>query len=254
MGEELQCGSTGQSEAPWHNRENCFSKSTDLLLIARSIRHIKDNHGALTLVADHGDVCQQSLLVNFNEKSLQLDRPLEWNDKLDYFRVFFRDRYHNWNFFSVSEFSSSPFAISAAMPEELYFLQRRACQRVKVPVGTRALVKNGNQVMTTVFVKDLSAGGMLMSNDPADGEYVKDSVINDILVSIPPSGAGGENGSIRTVLPLIGQGRIVRSYVDRQTNRPCYGVSFQYDSNYVKDTINQIVSEVNRGVEQSDFI
>ena len=98
--------------------------------------------------------------------------------------------------------------------------------------------------MATVFVHDLSAAGMLMCNDPAEGEYATDSIINDIVVSIPPRGSAGEVSTARKVLPLICRGRIVRSFVDQETQRPCYGVSFHYDSNYVKETISQVVSEV----------
>jgi hypothetical protein len=88
---------------------------------------------------------------------------------------------------------------------------------------------------------------MLMYNDPAEGEYATDSIINDIVVSIPPFSGAGEKSCVRKVLPLIGQGRIVRSYIDSDTQRPCYGVSFLYDSSYVKETIDQIVSEMGKG-------
>ncbi len=247
---DLQAG----DERPWLAEESSFSKSEDSVRISRAIRFLKENHAPLTLVDAGGGMRQESLLVSINEGSLRIDRPLEWDGEPDFFRIFFRDHHRNWNYFPASAVSYSPFALSVAMPEELHYLQRRACHRVKLPIGTRALVKNGNRDMATVFVQDLSAAGMLMFNDPAEGEYSKDSIINDIVVSIPPGGRGHSEGSIRKVLPLIGQGRIVRSYLDEETRRPCYGVSFQYESSYVKETINQIISEVENDFGQNDFL
>lgn len=241
------------NNGPWLMDESNFSKSEDPVRITRILRYIKENHEPLTLLDEGDRVPRESLLININDGSLQIDKPLEWGDKDSPFRVFFRDQQRNWIFFPVSRVSASPFALSVAVPEALHYLQRRACPRVKVPIGTRALVKNGNQLMSTVFVHDLSASGMLMHNNPAEGEYAPESIINDIVVSIPHGRAAREKGNIRKVLPLIGQGRIVRSYVDPETHRPCYGVSFQYDSSYVRETINQIISEVEGDVGHSDF-
>ncbi|MDF1578840.1 MAG: hypothetical protein RQ753_10395 [Desulfurivibrionaceae bacterium] len=254
MSDEFSGGSGTEGERPWLDRESRFSKSEDQAFIARSMQYVKDHHGILTLVSDCGGVYQESLLINIEHGALLIDKPLEWAGEPDSFRIFFRDRRRIWNYFPVSGVSYSPFALTVAMPEELHCQQRRACPRVMVPPGTRALVKNGSQAMATVFVHDLSAAGMLMCNDPAEGEYATDSIINDIVVSLPAGGTAHGEGNVRKVLPLIGQGRIVRSYLDKETQRPCYGVSFQYESVYVKETINQIVSEVASDDGRNDFL
>lgn len=239
-------------QEPWLLDDNSFSRSEDREYIAGTLQYIKDHHVPLTLIADGGGVYQPSLLTKITDDSLQLDKPLEWDPGIDSFRAFFRDMNHQWNFFPVRNALDYPFSLAIAWPETLKSLQRRSCSRIKVPAGTRALVRRGNEAMATVFVRDLSVAGMLICNDPAEGEYLTDSIISDIIVSIPPQGTAGEVATARKVLPLISQGRIVRSFVDQETNRPCYGVSFCYDSSYVKDTISQVISEVERDILSGD--
>lgn len=239
---------------PWLEDEGRFVISEDQGCIAETMGYLKDNHVSLTLVDGGGEVCLQSLLVNITDGVLQLDKPLEWSSTCDSFRVFFRDMNQQWNFFEARSLSGNPFSLPIAAPVELYLLQRRSYRRVKVPVGTRALVKKDNEAMATVVVHDLSAAGMLMANDPAECEYTTDSIIRDIVVSIPPRGSVGEVSTARKILPLICRGRVVRSFIDQETERPCYGVSFHYDSNYVQETISQVVSEVESPALSDDSI
>ncbi|MCK4839093.1 MAG: PilZ domain-containing protein [Desulfobulbaceae bacterium] len=229
---------------PWLAEDNGFSISKDQGYIAKTMDYLKDNHVTLTLVDDAGGVCLQSLMVNIVDGALQVDKPLDWDEEIGSFRVFFRDMTQRWNFFMASSQPGNPFSLSIVMPDALSFYQRRSSTRVKVPVGARALIRKENEKIATVFITDLSAAGMLMCNDLAEGEYDTDSIISDIVVSIPPIGAAGEVSTVRKVLPLIARGRIVRSFVDQETLRPCYGVSFHYDSKYVKESIDQVVSEV----------
>ena len=240
------------SETPeldlWPSDLRGFSNSKDGDYILKLVQSVRDNHVSLTLVSAVDNICQQSLLIKISDNSLQIDKPLDWDKSVDSFRVFFRDMQQRWNFFLASNLTDFPFSLTIAMPEELHTLQRRSCSRVKVPFGTRALVKTGNDIISTVFVNDLSAAGMSMCNDPTGGDYATDSVIKDIVVSIPNSTFSGESRASRKVLPLISQGRIVRSFVDHETSRPCYGISFDHDSNYVKETIRQAVSEFEREI------
>lgn len=239
---------------PWLEDQGRFVISEDLGGVSETMAYLKDNHVSLTLVDGSGGVCLQSLLVNITDGVLQLDKPLEWDGAMDSFRVFFRDMNQQWNFFAARSLSGNPFSIPVSVPDELYVLQRRSYRRVKVPVGTRALVKKDNEVMSTVVVHDISAAGMLMANDPAECEYSTDSIIRDIVVSIPPRGSVGEVSTARKILPLICRGQIVRSFVDQATQRLCYGVSFHYDSNYVKETISQVVSEVDSPAASDDIV
>jgi hypothetical protein len=237
---------------PWALPGNRFSQSQNREHIARTMRYIKEEHVALAVVAAGSDVALQSLLINITEGELRIDKPLEWAGAIDSFRVFFRDLQQRWNFFAVSAAGDNPFSLSIPMPEILCLLQRRSCNRIKVPCGTRALVKKADAGLATVLVHDLSAAGMSMCNDPAEGEYAMDSIISDIIVSIPPQLAAGEVSLARKVLPLIGQGRIVRAFVDPQSRRRCYGVSFSYESGYVRDSISQVVAEEERrGLENN---
>lgn len=239
-------------DAPWFVDCDAFSQCNDLGYIAKSVGIVKDNRLPLTLVADGGKIFQQSLLTNITDGLLQIDKPLEWDDEIYSFRAFFRDMQKKWNFFPVNIESCNPFSISVAMPETLSFLQRRSCGRIKVPSGTRALVRNGNDVMSTVFVHDLSAAGMLICNGPAEYQYSTDTIISDIVVSIPPGASGGEVATARKVLPLINQGKVVRSFVDKKSHRSCHGISFHYDSSYVRETIDRAISEVEREVLSGD--
>lgn len=231
---------------PWLADRGRFLRANDPGYIAGILQYLKDNHVPLTLVVDGGGIPRPSLVIDISKGSVQIDKPLEWDAGTGSFRVFYRDMGQMWSFFSVYDFSVDPFRLVTALPDELFFLQKRACPRVAFPPGTRALIKRDNQAMSTVFVHDLSSAGMLICNDPADGEYDRDSIISDIVVSIPARSDNGRGGSARKVLPLISRGQIVRSYRDQETMRPCYGVSFQHDSRYVEETIGQVVAEVER--------
>jgi hypothetical protein len=83
---------------------------------------------------------------------------------------------------------------------------------------------------------------MLVSGLADFEEFPVDSMLNDIVVSIPKEG-GGEGIHSRKVLPLISQGRVVRSFTDRETRRLCYGISFEHESNYVQETLCRIVAD-----------
>ena len=114
---------------------------------------------------------------------------------------------------------------------------------MSVPVGTRAMVKkSGNDLVQTLYVMDISAAGMLFCDVSSVDEHAVGSYINDIVVSLPHE--QGEKVGPRKLLPLIHKGKVVRAFVDKETSRSCYGISFEYDSGYVKDTLCRMISEI----------
>lgn len=229
---------------PWLADESKYLRITERQNIATTMQYIKDNHVSLTVVLENGNILMQSVVINIDGGSVALDKPLNWVDRFEVFRVYFRDCYQRWTYFLVSEPKVTPFAIFMPMPDELCSFQKRICKRVIFPPGTRALVKKENESMATVFVHDLSSAGMLICNDPADGEYDQDSIINDIVVSIPVPSDNQGGIVARKVLPLISRGQVVRSFMDGETSRLCYGIAFQYDSSYVRETISQLIADV----------
>lgn len=233
--------------APWLIDQRSFYPSENNETISEHLAALKENHTMLTLVTAHGTVYSDVLLIVVNGEKIQIDKPLDWEENGDTFRVFYRDQNDYWCFFYSGKASARPFSLSLDIPGRLFYLQRRRYERVPVPVGTRAMVKkNGNDLMQTVYVMDLSAAGMLFCCGASTHEYPVDSILKDIIVSVPhhQGKADDANFSTRKLSPLIQKGKIVRTFVDNKTSRSCYGISFEYDSSYVKDTLCRMISEI----------
>ena len=228
---------------PWLIDQRSFFPSENQENIAENLQELKDNHAMLTLVAAHGKVYSNVVLINIAEGKLQIDKPLDWVENGDAFRIFYRDQDDYWCFFYSADVAAEPFSIAIDIPGRLFYLQRRRHKRIPVPVGTRAMVKkNGNDLMKTVYVMDISAAGMLFCNGALADEFPVDSFIKDIIVSIPPLQEKADG--TRRLSPLIRKGRVVRTFVDNKTKRSCYGISFEYDSSDVQQSLCRMISEI----------
>jgi hypothetical protein len=229
---------------PWQLPEESYLPVEDAKQISRIFAEVRSSHSLMTLLPDAGQVFEKCLLMNIEEGILHIDKPLDWNNHNGSLRVFFRDHQNCWRFFRTSNYTHNPFSLSVEIPETLFLLQRRRYKRVAVPHGTRAIVNTGRDPMTTVFVRDISASGMLFSDSTTTDEYPLDDSFQDIVISIPRAADSGSLAPARKVMPLISSGRVVRSFVDENTGRPCYGVSFEYESNYVREALCSLVQKV----------
>lgn len=236
--------SDNKPDLPWQLPEEIFLPIDNVELIGGVLEKIRGSHGMMTLVVDDGQVFEKCLLTNIDDGMLHIDKPLDWNGHNGSFRVFFRDHENYWRFFRTDKHSHNPFSLSVEVPSELFLLQRRRYKRVAVPPGTRAIAKTGRSVMTTLCVRDISASGLLFCSSVPDEEYPIDDFFQDIVISVPQSSESASEIPVRKVMPLINSGRIVRTFVDGDTSRSCFGISFEYESNYVREELCRLVKDV----------
>lgn len=195
----------------------------------------REKHLFLVLVTEDGRVFPQSLLVSLSDEDLLIDKPLEWDDSIGSFRLFFRSFSGRWRFFRTGVTQALPFSLSLSRPAELFVLQRRSHPRVTVPQGTRAILKKDGRLLNSFYVRDISPGGMLVCTSSPSSGLAMESVLSDIVISLPDHGA--QQGSI---LPPIDKGVVVRSFVDEEKHIYCHGIAFNYESAYIREALGRI--------------
>jgi len=206
---------------------------------------IKDNNFFLTIISDNGRIYQQSLPVRISRDEILIKKPDGWENKFKSFHVFFPKIDNKWNFFSANVKGHSSDILTINIPGKVYFLQKRGHRRFPVPPGTKAFFKeNGAMDIDIVQVQDISAGGMLICQRPSGDKYSIDSLINQIFIMIPPIIENGEISSSKKISPLITQGKIVHSFFNQETSLACYGISFLYQSSYIKKIVTDFVDEL----------
>lgn len=200
-------------------------------------------HLPLTILTEGGEIHQHESEVKLRDNVLEFDLPLNWQIPDGFFHLFFQGVDNCWYFIPGSELGDLPGAFSLALTDPIYCLQRRRYKRVSAPSGTRAIFKLDNTIMDSVHVTDISAGGMQVCSGISSERYPVNSLINEIFIAIPPK----TNGSVcksRRIMPLIRQGKIVRSFVDQESHLSCFGVSFSNDSSYVRKNLEELVGYI----------
>lgn len=235
MGQRRDVGPDSEVASPWEFLGSSFLVEGDRERIDKTLKEAKSNHLSLTLVAEDGRVFTQSLLISLSEEGLLIDKPLEWDDRIGAFRLFFRGLNGRWLFFRTGVTQVMPFSLSLARPGEVFVLQRRSHPRITVPQGTRAILKKDGRLLNSFYVRDLSPAGMLVCTaSPSSGLSVE-SILNDIVISLPDNGT-----KLGRVLPPIDQGQVVRTFVDEESQIYCHGIAFNYDSAYIRAALGQI--------------
>ncbi len=220
---------------PWEESLSAFVFLRQEERIAKVLGEARERHYSLILVADEGHRLGQSLIISMDGDIMQLDRPWDWNDDIDTFRVFFQDEGGLWYGFKARKTFPHPFTISCAMPQKLAFLQRRLYPRVQVPFGTRAMLRKDGRFLSAIFVRDISPVGMLICTGSSAAGIDEASDLSDIVVSIP------EHGSVAGhILPPIPKGKVVYSFFEEKNHSYCHGIAFRYDSPYVLEALGNI--------------
>ena len=115
--------------------------------------------------------------------------------------------------------------------------ERRRAKRLPVPSGTVAYIKNSKGSTDKVYVKDISAVGILVYGYYSDVTYPLNTLVTDIVISIP---ACKLRGTSRISL-VVGEGKVVRSFFDRASQSTCYGIEFTHKSLSFNDKIEKLV-------------
>lgn len=220
---------------PWEFSEGSFLVEVDRERIGKTLKEAREKHLFLVLVTEDGRVFPQSLLVSLSDEGLLIDKPLEWDDKIGSFRLFFRSFNGRWRFFQTGVTQALPFSLSLSRPTEIFVLQRRSHPRVTVPQGTRAILKKDGRLLNSFYVRDISPAGMLVCTASPSSGLSLESVLSDIVISLPDQGA-----ELGGVLPPIDKGVVVRSFFEEESHIHCHGIAFNYESAYIHEALARI--------------
>ena len=201
--------------------------------VSELLREITDNHLAIITDEIH------------NEK-IQIGKPSGWNDSVTSFHVFFKNKYNIWNYFRAENITPYQSFILFSPPTKVFFLQRRRCKRIAAPTGTKVIFREMGHEIDSAYVQDVSAGGMLIGINSAKTKYPSGSIIHEMLITIPPKTKSGKKNIIRKIIPVILNGKVVRTFYDRERLISCYGISFLFKNDSSKIDVNNLISYIEK--------
>ena len=118
------------------------------------------------------------------------------------------------------------------------FLEKRRAKRIAAPEGTTVLLRWDNGPLEPTRVEDISVSGMLICHFNDERIHPVESLINDIIIDIPPC----ELNNNSKIWLLINYGKVVRSFVDQVSRASYYGIELMDDNPYVKEKIASLVN------------
>ena len=118
------------------------------------------------------------------------------------------------------------------------FLEKRRAKRIAAPDGTTVLLRWDNGPLGPIDLMDISVAGMLICNYNNEKMYPVNSLINDIIIDIPPC----ELSNNSKIWLLINYGKVVRSFVDEVSKTSYYGIELIDENPYVKEKIASLVN------------
>ena len=113
--------------------------------------------------------------------------------------------------------------------------ERRRAKRLPVPSGTVAYIKNSKGSTDKVYVKDISAVGILVYGYYSDVTYPLNTLLTDIVISIP---ACKLRGTSRISL-VVEEGKVVRSFFDPILKTSCHGIELMDANTHITDKLEQ---------------
>ncbi len=212
----------------WVSMEGGYEVTQSPGIILKTLELLKTGRLIVSLLC-RGYQSGSTLLYDFDEQNIYIDKPKDWNPDNNKFRVVFRNEAKVWMHFVTVVKEITKDALRCHVPKELFMLQRRSHYRVLLPRESRVTFKYNNE-NHDFKVKDLSAGGMLMYSQfdtdiPQHGNHLK-----DLILSIPchEKIPGVENDIL---IINIDEGDVVREFVRQQHPMLfCFGVRFYLSS------------------------
>ncbi len=205
--------------ARWVTLDNGAQSTESHELIKMSLTRLRKKREMVTLV-HKGYQSPKTVIVNFDDKKLEIDKPSDWPGSQKLIHILFRDESLVWNQIRVKVLKVTSDSIFTQFPSTLVRLQRRANYRVGVPHGSTAMFLYNEEMFQGFQVVDISANGILLC---ADRELPLDrgNPVNDVALFFP---GGGDGLSAGTYIN-IRQGKVMRT--SRSENKKfCYGIFF----------------------------
>ena len=229
--------------APWLIDINDFATCDDLSVIEMTLDEIKKKNVMLVLASPSGERYGNTILIDVDDEIISIDRPNGFDEETrGTFRIFFKDISEAWCFFEVEVISECTSSLCSSFPEVLYRLQQRKKHRVDVPENTRAVFWQKDVIHNGGHVRNLSSAGMLLCTECQDEKFAEDTTIHNIAIALPQHEYSAKSdGDDQDVLPIITNGKIVRSFREEETGLVCHGVSFSDG--------DDVISEIEKFVE-----
>lgn len=199
-----------------------YENSRSAEIIRHSIRRLKKKRVPVYLTSRNYQSAF-TFLGDFNNEYMTIDKPLDWPENVNLARIVFRDEGKLINHFNVRVVKSNDDTITAAMPLEIYRLQRRQHLRVVAPYGSQVSYTYRSERFHSIPLHNFSANGMLFhTHNNIDLEL---PLLTDIELTFPVDSTQ-EDSQANLATFSIGQGEVVRSIIDDETNLNCIGVTF----------------------------
>lgn len=195
-------------------------------IITTTLFRLKSKRIFLTLL-HRGYQSGSTVLIAYDRKQLEIDKPLDWPHTETRVRILFKDTARLWTYFTVEVTAATADSLFTRVPDTIYRLQRRSHFRVEPPSGSQASFVHRGTSFTGLSIQDISAGGMLLLSASRLPLSSEDSITH-ISIFIPDGGElinPREGGDL--VIP-IRQGRIARV---SEGDAYGYGIDFKYSQN-----------------------
>lgn len=209
--------SSSRGAATWITLRSGAQATESREVIVQILSWLVASRELLTL-ASKGYQSPRTILVGFDEVSLEFDLPLDWPPAQQSIQVLFRDEAMVWNQLRVRVLRVEGDSLFTEFPVRLQRLQRRANYRVIAPLGSTAAFRCEHGEYHGMQVVDISANGVMVCVDhpcPLDtGDQLLD--VELYFPGLSPGSAGHL---------FIRRARVMRT--DQQDNiKYFYGIRF----------------------------
>ncbi len=222
----------------WIPGEEGYDTTKSLEIIKVALANIKKKRMFVVLL-QKGYQSGSTIIVDFDDKHLLIDKPMDWPGSNFSVRVVFKDEAMVWNHFTVKVVGVYKDTLKTIFPTELFRLQRRSHFRINVPRGSEASFGRKDWRYTDGAMVDISVGGMLLRFDrlkPIVDGHSNDKISHIVLTILPGPGEPSDEA----VALVVEEGRIVREMFDQQSKCLMVGVKFSLKVNEEKDLMQYV--------------
>ncbi|HIJ90280.1 MAG: PilZ domain-containing protein [Desulfobulbaceae bacterium] len=211
--------SAGKRSEQWVTLENGTQSTDSHELILMALDRLREKRELVSLVHT-GYQSPKTVIVKYDDRMLEIDKPLDWPGTREVIHVLFKDETMVWNEVRVQVTHTTESSIFTEFPSTLFRLQRRSDYRVGVPGGSTVMFTHNNEICQGFQVVDVSANGMFVCTDRYSPLEPGD-ILLDLAVFFPGTGTGVSAG----IYMNIGKAKVMR--VTRGNNKKyCYGIFF----------------------------
>ncbi len=228
--------SGGKKKEPsyWVTDERGHEKTSSHKTIRQALLMVKENNKFI-VIAHKNYQSGNTILIDFDDQGLIIDKPLDWSTKIKKIRVLYKDESLVWNYFIVKINSTTKDTLKTQFPTELFRMQRRSHFRVEMPHGSIASFTVHKEEYENVVISNISIGGMMFCFERKDisspEEFVEQEKMKNFTILVPkkvkPIADQRVEADLQYEKMTVGKGVVVRSFMDDDNRKICLGVKFE---------------------------